>query len=168
MLGPDLLQDLGSQVAAQLAVLGAALSYAFAGIFGRRFKTLGVAPIAVATGQVTASTALLTPVMLLVDQPWTLSLPGMGTVLALLGLATLSTAFAYVLYFRILEQAGATNLLLVTFLIPISAVMLGILFLNEHLLARHLLGMLVIGLGLAAIDGRLLTLLRRQKASLNA
>ncbi len=167
MLGPDLLRDLGGNALAQLAVLGAALSYALAGIFGRRFKALGVPPVAVATGQVAASSALLIPIMLLVDKPWTLLAPGLGTILALIALATVSTAFAYILYFRILENAGATNLLLVTFLIPASAIVLGILFLGEHLLAKHLLGMLVIGLGLAAIDGRLLTMFRGRKAPLS-
>lgn len=158
MLGPDLLGDLGDDLFAQLAVLAAALTYAFAGIFGRRFKALGVPAMSVATGQVTASTLLLIPVMLIVDQPWTLPAPGLNTILALIGLATVSTAFAYHLYFRILETAGATNLLLVTFLIPVSAIILGMTVLGENLLLKHLLGMAVIGLGLAAIDGRLLQL----------
>jgi drug/metabolite transporter (DMT)-like permease len=155
MIGGDVLQSLGSNVMAQLAILGAAISYAFAGVYGRRFKALGITPMATATGQVTASSILLIPVMLIVDQPWTLSMPGLSTMGALVGMAALSTALAYILYFRILATAGATNLLLVTFLIPVSAIILGVFILNEVLEAKHYAGMAVISLGLAAIDGRL-------------
>lgn len=156
MIGNNNLLDLGLDVLAPLACLGAALSYAFAGVFGRRFKTLGVSPIATATGQVCASSVMLFPVMLIVDQPWNLPPPGMATIGALVGVAVLSTALAYILYFKILETAGATNLLLVTFLIPVSAIVLGIALLGEVLLNKHLLGMALIGAGLIAIDGRLL------------
>lgn len=155
MIGPDVLGGLGTDVLAQLACLAGALSYAFAGIFGRRFKRMGVAPLATAAGQVSASTVLLLPVMLLVDRPWTLAMPGAATWGAVLGVGLLSTALAYVLYFRILAAAGATNLLLVTFLIPVSAILLGVLVLGETLLPRHFLGMTLIGAGLACIDGRL-------------
>ena len=84
--------------------------------------------------------------------------PNAATFAAIGGIAALSTALAYVLYFRILSTAGATNLLLVTFLIPVSAILLGWLVLVERLDHRHLLGMALIGAGLAAIDGRLLRL----------
>jgi drug/metabolite transporter (DMT)-like permease len=154
MIGGAALQSLGVNVTAQLACLAAAFSYACAGVFGRRFKAMGIAPLATATGQVTASSLLLLPVMLLVDKPWSLAFPSAATVAAVLGLALLSTALAYTLYFRILATAGATNLLLVTFLIPVSAILLGILVLGETLQPKHLMGMILIGLGLAAIDGR--------------
>ena len=156
MIGPDALKGLGADVLAQLAVLAAALSYAFAGIFGRRFSRMGVAPMATAAGQVTASTAMLLPLALLVDRPWTLAVPSAAAIAAILGIAALSTALGYVLYFRILATAGATNLLLVTFLIPVSAIVLGALVLGERLSVRHGFGMALIGAGLAAIDGRLL------------
>ncbi|QFY62176.1 DMT family transporter [Rhizobium grahamii] len=155
MIGFDVLRDLGSNVLAQLAVLGAALSYAFAGIFGRRFRQMGMAPLIPAAGQVTASTVLMLPIALVVDQPWTLTAPSTETWIALLGLALLSTAIAYVLFFRILATAGATNLMLVTFLIPVSAILLGAAILGEQLQAKHLIGMAMIAVGLAAIDGRL-------------
>ena len=155
MIGPDALGGLGDGVLAQFACLAAAVSYAFAGIFGRRFKRMGIAPLATAAGQVSASTVLLLPIMLLVDRPWTLAMPHATTWAAVLGVGLLSTALAYVLYFRILAAAGATNLLLVTFLIPVSAILPGALVLGEVLLPRHFLGMTLIGAGLAAIDGRL-------------
>jgi drug/metabolite transporter (DMT)-like permease len=162
MVGEAAIAALGVDVLAQLACLAAALSYAFAGIYGRRFKAMGVTPIATAAGQVTASSALLLPIMLLVDQPWTLPMPSMTAILALIGVAALSTALAYILYFRILATAGATNLLLVTFLIPVSAILLGVLVLGETLALKHVIGMALISLGLAAIDGRLWRALRRR------
>jgi drug/metabolite transporter (DMT)-like permease len=161
IIGPGALQSLGSDVLAQVAVLAAAVSYAFAGVLGRRFRRLGVAPMAAATGQVIASTIILLPLALLVDRPWTLPLPSAPVWAAIFGTAALSTALGYILYFRILETAGATNLLLVTFLIPVSAILLGALVLGERLSLPHFLGMALIGAGLAAIDGRLLRLVRR-------
>ena len=155
MIGPDALGGLGTGVLAQLACLAGALCYALAGIFGRRFKRMGVAPMATAAGQVCASAVVLLPIMLLVDRPWTLAPPGAATWGAVLGVGLLSTALAYVLYFRILAAAGATNLLLVTFLIPVSAILLGAIVLGEALLPRHFAGMALIGVGLAFIDGRL-------------
>lgn len=156
MIGGDALRDLGTGVVAQLMCVGAAVSYAFASIFGRRFKQMGVTPMMTATGQVTASGLILLPVALIVDRPWTLPVPGLDTIAAVFGLAAIATALAYVLYFRILATAGATNILLVTLLVPVSAIMLGVLFLDEVLQTRHLLGMAMIAIGLAAIDGRLL------------
>lgn len=160
MIGPSALQGLGSNLIAQLAVLGAALSYAFAGIYGKRFK--GILPTVTAAGQVTCTTLLMVPIALLVDRPWQLPAPNLTTLGALLALGLLSTAVAYVIYFRLLATAGATNLLLVTFMIPVTALFLGIMVLGESLDPRQLMGMVLIGLGLAAIDGRLLPFLRDQ------
>lgn len=148
----------------QAACLAAALSYAFAGVYGRRFRRMGIAPSEAAAGQVTASAMLILPVMLIVDRPWLLPAPPSPAVcLALAGLALLSTALAYVLYFRILEAAGATNLLLVTFLIPVTAILLGAAFLGERLEPRHFAGMALIGVGLVLIDRRIAGLLRAAK-----
>ena len=154
MIGADAAQSLGTGVLAQLACVAAAVSYAIAGIYGRRFSKMGVAPMATAAGQLVASSLLLMPVMLLIDRPWTLAMPDARTLAALVAIALLSTAFAYVLYFRLLATAGATNLLLVTLLIPVGAILLGVAFLGEVLQPRHVAGMGLIALGLAAIDGR--------------
>jgi drug/metabolite transporter (DMT)-like permease len=161
LVGGTALRLLGADVLAQLAILGAALSYAFAGVYGRRFKVMGVAPMATAAGMLGASTLMLAPAMLVVDRPWSFPAPSAATVGALIGLALLSTSLAYILYFRILASAGATNLLLVTFLIPVSAILFGATILHERLEPRHFVGMALIGLGLAAIDGRLLDPWRR-------
>lgn len=163
MVGPAALAGLGADLVAQIAVLAAALSYALADVFGRRFGRRGIPPLVAATGQVTASTLLLLPIALAVDRPWELPLPGAPVWGAVLGIAALSTALAYGLYFRILATAGATNLLLVAFLIPVSAILLGSLVLGEGLDARHYLGMALIGCGLAGIDGRLLKLIEARR-----
>jgi drug/metabolite transporter (DMT)-like permease len=160
LIGPDL----GGSIWGQIACLAAALSYAFAAVYGRRFQAMGVAPMQAAAGQVTASAMLILPIMLIVDQPRELAVPPSAVVwAALAGLALLSTALAYVLYFRILAAAGATNLLLVTFLIPVTAILLGAAFLGERLELRQFAGMALIGLGLAAIDGRIAARLRAAK-----
>jgi drug/metabolite transporter (DMT)-like permease len=161
LIGPQALAGLGKDVAAQLAILGAAISYGFAAIFGRRFKRMGVPPLATATGQVTASSLLLLPIAMLVDRPWILAWPDLPVWGAIIGLALLSTALAYVVFFRILASAGAVSLSLVTFLIPVSAIVLGSAFLGESLAPVDFLGMALIGLGLAAIDGRLFRAARR-------
>jgi drug/metabolite transporter (DMT)-like permease len=145
----------GAEFTAILAGLGACLSYAFAGLYGRRFRRLQVAPIAAAAGQTTASTLLSLPLMLLVDRPWLLPASGPGVWLAVLALGVVSTGIAYALYFRLLAEAGATNTALVTQLVPVMAILLGVAFLGESLLPRHLAGMLLIALGFCLIDGRL-------------
>ncbi len=154
MIGPAAFSGFGDNGWAQLAVLGGAMSYAAAGVFGRRFKSMGVDPLVTATGQLTASSLVLLPLALYVDRPLDLVMPGAPVWLAVICLAVLSTAVAYVMYFRILASAGATNLLLVTFLIPVSAIFLGVVILGEQLEPVHFAGMALIALGLAAIDGR--------------
>ena len=165
LIGPQALVELGEGATAKLAILGAALSYSCAAIFGRRFKRMGVTPLATAAGQVTASSLLLLPVALVADHPWTLPWPSLPVCGAVLGLALLSTALAYVVFFRILASAGAVNLMLVTFLIPVSAILLGRAFLGEALALRDFLGMALIGLGLASIDGRLVIAALRKRAA---
>ena len=162
LIGPDALDGIGTNVIAQLALIGAAVSYGLAVVYGRRFRQLGVSSIATATGQVTASSLLLLPVVLWLETPWLLPMPSLFAIGAVVGLALLSTAIAYILYFRILASAGATNLSLVTLLVPVSAITLGILFLDETLLLRHLLGFGLIALGLLTIDGRIIDRLRRR------
>ncbi len=162
LIGPSALVG-SSTLWGQVACLAAALSYAFAGIYGRRFRRMGIAPAEAAAGQLTASTVLILPIMLVIDRPWMVPPPSLTVWLALGALALLSTALAYVLYFRILAAAGATVLLLVTFLIPVPAILLGALVLGEQLEPRHYAGMALIGLGLAVIDGRIAGLLRAAK-----
>lgn len=158
MIGPDALKGLTgaglAAVLAQLAMLGAAFSYGCANIFGRRFKARP--PMALAAGQLSMSALILTPIILATQAPWSLPVPPAEAIAAITALAVASTALAYVIFFRILGKAGATNMALVTFLVPASAILLGVLVLGESMAPRHLLGLLAIACGLAAIDGRAL------------
>lgn len=155
LIGPAAFSSLGFAVFAQLAILLAAISYAFAGVFGRRFNEMGIDPVVVAAGQVMASALFLLPIAALFDDSLAPGIVEPVILGSVLGLAILSTSLAYVLYFRLLSSAGATNLLLVTFLIPATAIMLGVGVLGETLNWNHILGMSIIGLALTAIDGRL-------------
>ncbi len=160
LVGPEALGSLGADFWAQLCALGAALSYGFASVFGRRFRELKVDPVMVATGQVTMSSLVLWPSALWIDGPQDILGLSFNAAASMFGLAVLCTSFAYILYFRILERAGATNISLVTFLVPISAIILGVLVLGESIFIKEIIGMTLIGLGLAIIDGRLFQRLR--------
>ena len=153
LIGPAALGIADSPLWAKLAVVGAAISYGFAASFGKRFK--GISPRVTATGQLTSSTLIMLPMALIFDRPWTLPVPPADVVLAILALALVSTAFAYVVFFRILSVAGATSASLVTLLVPPAAILLGILFLGETLSLNEALGLGLIALGLLSLDNRL-------------
>ena len=161
LMGTDIAGGLAASALAQAAVLVATISYGFAGVYGKRFK--GRDPVVVATGQLTASTAIMLPLALLVEQPWNLAIPSLPAIGSIVLLALLCTSVAYVLFFRILDNAGATNLSLVTFLIPVSAILCGILFLSETLSVSDLTGIALIALGLVLVDGRLHRAILRPK-----
>ena len=168
LLGPDLPTGGGANLWAELAVLAAALSYSLSAIFGRRMGSLGLKPIDVAAGQATAATVFLAPLALIIDRPWSLPTPSGAAMACVLAIAAFSTALAYVVYFRILAGAGATNVLLVTLLVPATSVVLGALFLQERLMARQFAGFALIALGLVFIDGRLPRALVRRSHNPNA
>lgn len=153
LIGPSALGLADSPLWAMLAVVGAAVSYGFAATFGKRFR--GVSPRITATGQLTASSLIMLPLALVVDQPWTLPMPPINVIAAILALALVSTAFAYIVFFRILSVAGATSASLVTLLVPPAAILLGILFLGETLSLTEALGLSLIALGLLSLDNRL-------------
>ena len=157
MIGPALLSDIGSSALAELACVTASLSYALAAVWARRFRRIGVAPIAVTTGQLTAGALIMLPLSMFVDQPWTHPFPPVSGWAAITALALFCTAFGYVLYFRLIDYAGATNALLVTLLVPPVAILLGAAFLSETLAPQDFIGLGLIALGLAAIDGRLVS-----------
>ncbi|MEI4195849.1 DMT family transporter [Roseovarius sp. E0-M6] len=159
IIGPGALTDLSLRNIAQLAVLGAALSYALASVWAK--TALGAQPPVVnAFGMLAGSTVLMIPVVLVVDGVPSVSL-GLGVWAALGGVALLSTALAYMLYFSILARAGAANLMLVTLLIPPFAIILGALFLDERIDGAALAGFGIIALGLIVTDGRIQVGVRR-------
>ena len=158
MIGRDAFGGLTGNLLGQAAILGAAASYACAGIFGRRLR--GIEPIVAATGQVTMSALLAMALALWIDRPWLLPMPGPAAWTAVASAALFCTAVGYVLYFRVLAAAGATNLLLVTLLMPAVAMLLGVALLGEAIHAREIAGMALIGVGLVTIDGRVLARFR--------
>lgn len=159
LVGPGALLQFGNQTLGQLAVLGAAALYAVANIFGKRLKHLPL--VIAAAGMLSGSSVLLALLMWAAGQTFTPAI-GVATWAALLALALLSTALAYLIYFRILIAAGATNLSLVAFLIPINAILLGVFVLNETLEPSAWAGLALIFAGLAVIDGRIVRRLRRR------
>lgn len=155
MIGSSALEGVSFALLGMLACLGAALSYAVAVIYGKRFRQLGVEPMTVATGQVCVSALMMVPVVVVVDRPWTLEVPPIDVVASVVMLGVFSTALAYILFFRILSSGGATNLSLVTLLIPASAMLLGVGILGEQLQGYDLVGLGMIVSGLICMDGRI-------------
>lgn len=162
MIGTDALKGLGSNVLGQLAVVCAAVCYAFGGVIARRFQRLGLSPLQFSTGLFTAATVLQLPLALIVDQPWNIPTPGPQAWGAVITLGVMSTAIAYIIYFRVLATAGVVNIMLVTFLVPVTAILLGSTLLDEVLYPKHFAGMALIGLGLMLIDGRVFVWMRRR------
>lgn len=160
LLGGGVQNGPGIAFSGMLACLAAALSYGFAGVYGRRFKAMNLSATQVAFGQLIATTLMMVPIISLVDRPWALSAPGLPVIASVLALAIMSTALAYVIFFRVLASAGAVNVTLVTLLVPVSAILLGRFILGEDLALRHYAGMGLIGIGLLAIDGRIAERLR--------
>jgi drug/metabolite transporter (DMT)-like permease len=159
LIGPSALRNLGgAEMWAQTAMVIATVFGAYGAIYGRRFSQMP--PLTVATGQMVAATLLVLPFMLIFDQPWTLPPVPPSIWLAVVAFALICTVFAYLLFFRLLASAGATNLQLATFLIPVVALFLGWIMLGETLPLRAYAGMAVISLGLILIDGRMLRWMR--------
>ncbi len=163
MIGPGLLAKPGMHLYGELACLISTLCYALAGVWARRFRPMRISPIVVTTGQLTGSAIVMLPVVLISDQPWTKSFPPVEAWGAILALALLGSAYAYILYFRLIDRAGATNALLVTLLTAPAGILLGTLFFDEVLTKHDFAGLALIAIGLAAIDGRLLSLLWRRR-----
>jgi drug/metabolite transporter (DMT)-like permease len=154
LMGPAVLMGDRTSALGMGLVLVGTCSYGFSGVWGRRLRS--TPPLISATCQLVCSTLVVAVIAGVVDQPWTLPTPSTRTVLAMVGLAALSTALAYAVFFRILAVSGPTNVLLVTLLIPVSGVALGAIALGETVHWRHVLGAIVIASGLIVIDGRIL------------
>lgn len=167
-LGPGALHGFALQSAGAFACLAAAAVYGCAAVYGRRFARMGMSPLVAATGQVCGSSLVMLPLALVVDRPWTLHVPTAGAWLAWAGLGLLCTAFAFVIYFRLIATVGAVNAAVVTLLVPISALLLGAAMLGEHLPASALAGMTVIMAGLLLIDGRLFAMRAQRIGSVGA
>jgi drug/metabolite transporter (DMT)-like permease len=160
LVGPSLLLDPGRAALAKVACIVASVSYGFASVFGRRFAREGVSPLSATFGQIVTSSLVIFPIALFFHPVATLAAAPVEVYLALLGLGIVSTAFAYVLFYKILARAGATNVSLVTLLVPVSATILGALVLDETLTPMQGLGMALISIGLLVMDGRAVKAIR--------
>jgi drug/metabolite transporter (DMT)-like permease len=148
IVGMQALSGLGEQLVAQLATIAATVCYAGAAIFSRGFRDLD--PMAPAAGSLLAGAAILVPLSLAVDRPWTLA-PSMSSLLALLGLAVFSTAIAFVIYFRLIQTLGSVGTTAQAYLrVPIG-VALGVLFLGESLSPTAWIGLGCVVVGVAAM-----------------
>lgn len=152
LIGTDALSGFGNHVLGQLSIMGAALSYAISATYGRRLAT--VPPLITAWGQLTASTLVMAPLVLIITRPWEMPLPSASVIGAVVGLGLICSALAYALFFRILQTAGATNVQLVTLLIPVSASLLGITILHEPFTWRLVVAMLIVTTAAALINGK--------------
>jgi len=152
LFGPVAMEG-GASLLGMTAGLTATICYAFGSVYSKRLKDN--APLVNATGQVLYGTFWMVPIVIIVDQPWTIPMPGLAPWLAVFAIGLLSTTLAFYIYFRVLKTAGASNVVLVTFLVPVSASGLGIVFLGEVLALQHVIAYLLIVSGLAIIDGRI-------------
>ncbi|WP_282606405.1 DMT family transporter [Pelagibius sp. Alg239-R121] len=143
--------------------LAGALSYGFAALWGRKFL-VGVPPLKSATCQLICSTLIIGVVVCFIDKPWTLAAPSQSTISSLVALAVFGTAVAYIVFFKILVRAGASNVMLVTLLIPVTALVLGNVFLGEPVQSKEIIGAVIIGAGLLFIDGRVINRLTGKRA----
>ncbi len=163
MVGPDAAKGLSNNLFAQLACIISTLFYSFAAIFGRRLSQTSMTPMVVATGQTLMAALFMLPVVLIIDQPWNMGMPSLSATLAGATLALFSTALAYIIYFRLIDRSGASNAQLVAFIMPVLAIILGVAFLGEHLKTGQILGAALIALGLAILDGRLVSRFQKEQ-----
>ncbi len=150
---PDLTAGSPASLLAKAALLGAALLYALGGIYARRL--VGYPPLVISGAHMTMTLIISLPLMLIVERPWTLPMPSLPVVGAVIGTGIFASALASTIYFTLIKRAGATNALLVTLLLPLTPMLLGYFLLGERMSERELLGAGVIALALLVIDGRL-------------
>ncbi len=154
----------GKQTLGIVLCLAGALSYGFAALWGRKYL-VGVAPIKSATCQLMCSTLIIAVVVSIIDRPWSLPMPSQNAIGALLALAVFGTALSYIIFFKILVRAGASNVMLVTLLIPVTALLLGNIFLGESIRVKEIFGAVIIGSGLLFIDGRVINWLTGKRSA---
>lgn len=154
VIGPRHMLGLGEHLLAEMAIIGAAVAYGFSAVWGRRFA--GENPLATATGQLTAASLMMMPIAFYFERPLELGPLSTPVIISVIALAVVCTALAYLLFFRVLKMAGATNTSLVTMLVPVFTMLIAIPVLGENLDALKLPGLIVIGIGLAVLDGRIL------------
>jgi drug/metabolite transporter (DMT)-like permease len=161
LVGYDFAVGSTADVLARLALLAAPLCYVLANIYARN-KLGQYPPFVIAMMQMVASIFIAVPLALAVDHPWTLPMPSLKVLAAIVGMGVLGSSLAGLCHFTVLRRAGATNALLVTLIMPLTPILLGSIFLGEHLTGRDMLGAAVIAAALIVIDGRVVRMLERR------
>lgn len=153
VVGPWRADGGSNAISGQLACLAAAACYGVAFVYTRRFLSQrGLAPLALSAGQLTLAALILG-----ITAPFTardamaLSPEVVGSIV---GLGAVGTGLAYLLFYRIISDVGATTASLVTYLIPVVAVFLGVLVQNDPLTWNIFAGAVVVILGAAMAEGR--------------
>jgi drug/metabolite transporter (DMT)-like permease len=154
VMGSEVWTGLSGSVAAKLALVAASFMYAVGSIYSKRFG--GMPPLVIAASVMLSGAIVAVPLSLVVDRPWTLPMPSLEVIVAVLLTGVFGSALAAITYFRVFTASGATNAMLVTLLLPVTPVIGGALYLGERLELREVAGALVIMLALAIIDGRML------------
>ena len=149
IVGVEVLQGLGTQVAGQLAALGGAAMYASAALYGKRFSKLPA--IVTAASTMLWAIVITLPAALVFDQPWALS-PSGAAILSVIGLSVCSTALALVIYFRLLKTLGSIGTTSQAYLRAGVGVLLGVLFLGERLTPVIAVGLALAVLGVVMIN----------------
>ncbi len=152
LVGPSALSGDRASALGMLLVVAGTVSYGLSALWGRRFKA--IPPIVSAASQLICSSVLMIPIAGLADQFWRLPVPPASALVAVIALGVVSTAIAYILFFKIMAEAGSNNAMLVTLLIPISGITLGALRFGEALTLNQIVGAVIIAASLLVIDGR--------------
>ena len=155
--------DFGAQTLGILAVTFASCCYGLSTVWSKK-NLVGIPPMTIATCQLTVSGLVMAALSFAFSEPSLYFKASALTWEALIAIAAISTAIAYLVFFRIIERAGATFVALVTMLVPVSAILLGMIVLNESLSMNELIGGLLILLALVIIDGRALRLFQAKPA----
>ena len=148
IIGMEVLHGLGEQLMPQLALILATICYAGASIYGKNFK--GLDPMQPAAGSLICGAAIMIPLSLFVDHPWTIT-PSIASVFALLGLSIFSTALAFVIYFRLMRTLGSVGTTAQAYLrVPIG-VFVGVVALQENMTPTVWTGLTCVVVGVAAM-----------------
>jgi drug/metabolite transporter (DMT)-like permease len=150
-----------NQTIGMLMCLGATLSYGFSALWAKRHMT-GIPPLGAAAFQMMTSCLLMAVLSFTFERPWELPVPSASATLAIVGTGVLSTAVGFIIFFQIIARSGPSNVMLVTLLVPVSAILLGHFLLGEVIVTREYIGAIIIAAALIVMDGRVFGLFRRK------
>ena len=156
LIGPDALAGATQNLWGDLAIIVASMSYGGSVVYAR-YKMRGYPPLAASTGQMLMASLMMIPLALIIDRPWTISLPNaqtlMPALLSLLTLAVVGTSLAYLLYYWLIQNAGAVYASAVTYISPFASIVLGVVLLGEHVTVGDFVGFGLILVGLMLLNG---------------